>query len=31
VIFEANRDVIRNPDLIYPGQVLTAPKKAEGN
>jgi hypothetical protein len=31
VIFEANRDVIRNPDLIYPGQVLTAPQKAEGN
>lgn len=24
-IFEANRDQIRNPDLIYPGQVFTVP------
>lgn len=24
-IFEANRDKIKNPDLIYPGQVLTLP------
>lgn len=24
-IFEANRDTIRNPDLIHPGQVLTLP------
>ena len=24
-IFEANRDRIKNPDLIYPGQVLTIP------
>ena len=24
-IFEANRDKIKNPDLIYPGQVLTIP------
>ncbi len=28
VIFEANKDVIRNPRLIYPGQILTAPQKA---
>lgn len=25
-IFEANRERIRNPDLIYPGQVFTLPK-----
>jgi nucleoid-associated protein YgaU len=24
-VFEANRDQIRNPDLIYPGQVFTVP------
>ncbi len=24
-VFEANRDAIRNPDLIYPGQVFTIP------
>lgn len=24
-IFEANKDKIKNPDLIYPGQVLTIP------
>ncbi|HEU4564478.1 MAG TPA: LysM peptidoglycan-binding domain-containing protein [Gemmatimonadaceae bacterium] len=24
-IFEANRDKIKDPDLIYPGQVLTLP------
>lgn len=24
-IFQANRDQIRNPDLIYPGQVFTVP------
>jgi nucleoid-associated protein YgaU len=24
-IFEANRDTIENPDLIYPGQVLKIP------
>lgn len=24
-LFEANRDSIRNPDLIYPGQVFTIP------
>ncbi|NTW50838.1 MAG: peptidoglycan-binding protein LysM [Chlorobiales bacterium] len=27
VIFEANREVIKNPDLIYPGQKLRIPKK----
>jgi nucleoid-associated protein YgaU len=26
LIFEANREVIKNPDLIYPGQVLRVPK-----
>jgi hypothetical protein len=26
VIYEANRDQIRDPDLIYPGQVFTLPK-----
>ncbi len=25
-IFEANRTIISNPDLIHPGQVLTIPK-----
>jgi nucleoid-associated protein YgaU len=25
VIYEANREVIRNPDLVYPGQVLRLP------
>lgn len=25
-IFEANRSLIRNPDLIYPGQVFTVPE-----
>lgn len=24
-IFEANRDVIKNPDLIHPGEVLKIP------
>lgn len=24
-IFEANKDKIKNPDLIYPGQVFTIP------
>lgn len=27
VIYEANRDQIRNPDLIYPGQVFEAPSE----
>jgi hypothetical protein len=26
VIYQANRDQIRNPDLIYPGQVLAVPE-----
>lgn len=30
VIYEANRAQIRDPDLIYPGQVFTAPRDAEG-
>ncbi len=29
VIYEANRDQIRDPDLIYPGQVFTTPRLAE--
>lgn len=28
-IFDANRDQIRNPDLIYPGQVFILPDAAE--
>ena len=28
VIFEANRDKIKDPDLIHPGQVLTLPPQA---
>ena len=24
-IFEANKDKIKNPDLIYPGQILKIP------
>ncbi|MEM9796609.1 MAG: LysM peptidoglycan-binding domain-containing protein [Pseudomonadota bacterium] len=27
-IFETNRDIIRDPDLIYPGQVITLPEAA---
>jgi nucleoid-associated protein YgaU len=27
-IYEANRDKIKNPDLIYPGEVLTLPPNA---
>lgn len=26
VLFEANREIIKNPDLIYPGQVVRVPK-----
>ncbi|WP_424942859.1 LysM peptidoglycan-binding domain-containing protein [Aliiroseovarius crassostreae] len=26
-VFDANRDKIRNPDLIYPGQVFTVPSR----
>jgi nucleoid-associated protein YgaU len=27
IIYEANRDQIKNPNRIYPGQILTAPKQ----
>ncbi|MFZ0693850.1 MAG: hypothetical protein WAN51_06830 [Alphaproteobacteria bacterium] len=27
MIFEANKDQIRDPDMIYPGQVFTLPAK----
>jgi nucleoid-associated protein YgaU len=27
-VFEANRDRIRNPDLIYPGQIFVLPEDA---
>ena len=30
VIYEANRDQIRDPNLIYPGQVFTAPDSEDG-
>ncbi len=30
VIYEANRDQIRDPDLIYPGQVFETPPSEEG-
>ena len=26
-VFEMNRDKIRNPDLIYPGQVFVVPQQ----
>ncbi len=26
IIYEANRDQVKNPNRIYPGQILTAPK-----
>jgi nucleoid-associated protein YgaU len=26
VIYEANKDRVRDPDLIYPGQVLSLPQ-----
>ena len=29
-IYQANRDRIRDPDLIYPGQVFTIPEPPEG-
>ena len=29
VIYEANKDNIRNPDLIYPGQIFNLPKKQD--
>jgi nucleoid-associated protein YgaU len=30
VIYEANRDQIRNPNLIYPGQIFTIPASPDG-
>ena len=27
VIYQANRDMIRDPDLIYPGQVFAVPQR----
>ncbi|SMX30768.1 LysM peptidoglycan-binding domain-containing protein [Octadecabacter ascidiaceicola] len=30
-VFEANRDRIRDPDLIYPGQVFMVPEADEGS
>lgn len=29
-IYEANRDTIKDPDVIHPGQTFTIPAKAEG-
>ncbi|GAB1363633.1 hypothetical protein MASR1M32_28690 [Rhodobacter sp.] len=26
-VYEANREAIRNPDLIFPGQVFTIPSE----
>jgi nucleoid-associated protein YgaU len=31
VIYEANRTQIRNPDLIYPGQVFAIPPQTQSN
>jgi nucleoid-associated protein YgaU len=28
-LFEENKEVIQNPDLIYPGQVIRVPKQAD--
>jgi nucleoid-associated protein YgaU len=28
VVYKANRNQIRNPDLIYPGQIFVLPRKA---
>lgn len=30
-IWQANKEIIRNPDIIYPGQVLTLPPNAPKN
>jgi nucleoid-associated protein YgaU len=27
IIYEANRDQLKNPNKIFPGQILTAPKQ----
>ncbi len=29
VIYEANREYIRNPNLIYPGQIFVTPRGPE--
>jgi nucleoid-associated protein YgaU len=29
-IYEANKDTIKDPDVIHPGQTFTIPAKAEG-
>lgn len=29
VLFEENKEIIQNPDLIYPGQVIRVPKSAD--
>jgi nucleoid-associated protein YgaU len=29
LIFEANQDILKNPDLIHPGQVLKIPSESE--
>lgn len=31
VIYEANKDQIRDPDLIYPGQIFTLPERGQVN
>ncbi len=31
LIYEANKEQIRDPDLIYPGQIFTLPKPAPVN
>ena len=31
VIYQANRDQIRDPDLIYPGQVFAVPEAIKIN
>ncbi len=30
-LYQSNRDLIRNPDLIYPGQIFAAPPDGDGN
>ena len=30
-IFTANRDQLRDPDLIYPGQIFSMPEKPLGS
>ena len=31
VIYDANQDQIRDPDLIYPGQIFLAPRQLQAN